>query len=857
MWLIRRLRGWFFVARNGGLARAEVVDEEESLFGAEDVSPATKKRDRESLRDFLMNGQDEWRKDGGVVVPPRERDERLEKLWPFIWASRKRRPKEVVSPDMDVRQYICTFWDVSDFDGADEEVVATLKETAVEEAARVAEFKETGTFAGDKVNVDGCRKLGVSEEKISELSEGVTFEFDRELPAYSKTPYSTVYQTMAIAMMASDECLRLLKLGKLLPLLLLPWIENRITAVLKMIPGGIKWRTCVDLTASGVNGAVRGVKFRLPTIESLIAEMGRRYYVVKQDIMDMFLNFKIHPSRWVLFGFQHPFTGQSYVYPVLPFGFSLSPPIACANTQMAADIIRKEMRARALGDAGLDVLKTVPRVGVVDDKAKGPLPASSVYVDYFVGSARDLTWTEELMQVSAEVFRLLGLPEKISKREGPLTLMTLLGFLFCTVSGILQIPWEKASDMITRIDSLLTRAKNKQSVSWSELARVGGKLTWACTGVELGRMYLRNLRKPLMAVQCLLKNRAVKDSFCIPLWHFGKVIAELEWWKTALECSGGRFAWFLNESGAYAKWVWEDVRGGLLPVGVVEWATDASKWGGGGAYDSDRVVREWNRDEAKYHINVLECLMILHMCLVFGPRLSGLRVVAWCDNMVSVRAVNKGVGSSDLMNGIIRRIRLACIQYGFSLWVRHIPGICNVESDALSRGALSRRIAGWSLSTASMDKWRKKMGGFTVDAYADVNGRNARAERWFSSTHRPGPGELAGESVWAFPPPSDAEEFWEEWTGWGDCDVVAVLPWSVCRSMPQGWQVWKVYAASARAFRRPVGTHWVRCSCSGVSMAVVAYHRSAMSRDGAEAAEGEEGEEAEEGDSAQASSSRF
>jgi len=582
MWLIRRLRGWFFVARNGGLARAEVVDEEESLFGAEEIAPAAKKKERESLLEFLLAGQDEWRRDGGVKVPAREKDERLQKLWPFIWRARKRRPNQVVSPDMDVTQYVGTFWDLSDFDGADEEVVATLKETAREEQARVEDFKRLGTFSGDKVNAQGCRDLGVSEEKVKELSEGVTFEFDRELQSYSKTPYSTVYQTMVIAMMASDECLRLLKLGKLLPLMWLPWIESRITAVLKMVPGGIKWRTCVDLTASGVNGTVKGVKFRLPTVETIIEELGRRYYVVKQDITDMFLNFKIHPSRWVLFGFQHSFTGQSYVYPVLPFGFkfSLSPLFACANTQMAADIIREEMRPRALGEVGKEALRDMPRQGDRDEHQTGPLPASSVYVDDFMGSARDLPWTTELMEVSAAVFRLLGLPEKITKREGPLTLMTILGFLFCTVSGILSIPKDKAMDMLSLIDSLLERAKKRQSVSWSELARVGGKLTWACTGVELGRMYLRNLRKPLMAVQNLLKNRAVKDSFCIPIWHFGKLLAELEWWSEALVCSGGRFPYFLSELGAYTKWKWKDVRGCALPWGVVEWATDASKWGG-------------------------------------------------------------------------------------------------------------------------------------------------------------------------------------------------------------------------------------------------------------------------------------
>ena len=86
--------------------------------------------------------------------------------------------------------------------------------------------------------------------------------------------------------------------------------------------------------------------------------------MVKQDLADMFLNFKIHPSRWVLFGFQHLITGQSYVYPCLPFGFRLSPTIACSNTQLEADIITEEVQARAEGNVCRKALECVPRRAV-------------------------------------------------------------------------------------------------------------------------------------------------------------------------------------------------------------------------------------------------------------------------------------------------------------------------------------------------------------------------------------------------------------------------------------------------------------------------------------------------------------
>jgi len=826
--LAKLLRAWFVCVRSGGFARAEIVDQEEGLFRSMDQTPGERRQDRESLREFLLKGQSTWSKDGGVKVREKKECPRLTALWPFIWKARARRPKKVISIGMDVREHVGTFWDLSDFEGVEKEVRDILEETRKLEKEQVAYFKKVGTYSGDKVNVEGCRQLGIAEEKLKELSEGALFDFDEELPAYSKTPYSTIYEDIEVTMKAIREVVRLLGLGKLLPLELLPWIENRITAVIKVSPLeplGFKWRTCVDMTASGVNGAVRGWKFSLPTVESVIAELGRHYWIVKQDIADMFLNFKIHPSRWVLFGFQHPVTGQSYVYPCLPFGFSLSPPICCANSQMLADIIATEARARAKGEVGLKALEGVPRRADWGELGDGPLPASSVYVDDFMGSARSKECTDELTDIGSTVFELAGLPEKVLKREGPSWIMAILGFVFCTVMGILTIPELKAEEMLALIESALERVYSRQSVSWAELARIVGKLTWACTGVELGRLYLRNLRKPLIAVQDLLKFRTVKEGFCIPLWHFTKAVAELEWWREALRCSGGKYSWFLNSEGRYAKWSWTEARGGPLPPGVVDFATDASKWGGGGVYEDDRVVREWNLDEKGHQINVLECVMVLHMCMTFGPRWRGLKVVGWCDNDVSVRAINKGVGTSEVMNGIIRRIRLECIRHGFVLWMRHIPGVDNLDPDALSRGALARRVGSWSLVADSMSKWAKKRGPFSVDVYADVNGRNSKGTRWYSSKVRPESGELEGENVWAFPPPSMADGFWAEWRSWGrGCRVTAVLPVWACEELPEGWRREKLYGASARVLQRPVGSRWVRCECGGVPLVVVSYN---------------------------------
>ena len=64
---------------------------------------------------------------------------------------------------------------------------------------------------------------------------------------------------------------------------------------------------------------------------------------------------------------------------------------------------------------------------------------------------------------------MVGVTEKILKREGPFWMMVLLGFLFNTHTGILKIPEKKAEELRLLITRALEKAEAGQSMSWSEL----------------------------------------------------------------------------------------------------------------------------------------------------------------------------------------------------------------------------------------------------------------------------------------------------------------------------------------------------------------------------------------------------
>mmetsp|Transcript_40806 Transcript_40806/g.83476 ORF Transcript_40806/g.83476 Transcript_40806/m.83476 type:complete len:342 (-) Transcript_40806:326-1351(-) len=341
----------------------------------------------------------------------------------------------------------------------------------------------------------------------------------------------------------------------MLPLTLFLWIKSPTTVIVK--PSilellGYKIRTCVDLTKSGVNPMFDPPHFVMPTVETMISRMGEGWYMAKQDVRDMFLCWKVHPSQWSLLGLQHPMTGQPYVYPVLLFGLAVSPFHACANTECLADVIRVQAAARA---QGLHTLLCLARSdeGKIRyaylltgrDPVRSP-PSSEVYVDDFAMFAPTFECCQELIELACDVFTAANVPEKVLKLEGPAQIMVLLGFEFNSVTGVLSVPLHKLLELLASLKSLLDRCNLNQSVSWHELSSITGKLTLASSGIQCSQTYVRHMRKPCTAVQDLLVTRAQRDSFCIPLLQFPKAVEELKWWAKALQANEGQHRWHVG-----------------------------------------------------------------------------------------------------------------------------------------------------------------------------------------------------------------------------------------------------------------------------------------------------------------------
>eukprot|EP00961_Rhodomonas_salina_P013012 175127-Rhodomonas_salina.1 len=277
------------------------------------------------------------------------------------------------------------------------------------------------------------------------------------------------------------------------------------------------------------------------------------------------------------------------------------------------------MRARWMGEPGNPGLAHVERLAPVPPATPRPKPASSVYVDDYANSAIDEPWIDEMIRVSAAVFVLVGVTEKVLKLEGPARVMELLGMQFNTCTHVLAIPERKSKEIIILLESMLDRVDKEQSVLWHELESMTGKLMWASTTVELGKAYLRQMRKPGVVVSELLKTSTDRQRFCIPLYRFHRAVEELHWWLAVLRVCGGKLSWHVDDAGFFKAWCWNLAYGeGDVPTWVQQFATDASKWGGGVVFGYEWRARMWTVVESRQHINVLEALMILHFIEEFA-----------------------------------------------------------------------------------------------------------------------------------------------------------------------------------------------------------------------------------------------
>jgi hypothetical protein len=801
-------------------------------LAAEALDPGRlqKQQDNLSLRHKLVLAQSRLKQGPRLRLPAPAVGPEMVAINTVITKAFQKRPTETVVPGQTFRiqDTVGHFWDPAAFRGLPPKLLEILEETYLEEGREIAHVQALGKPSGSRLSAEGALQLGVSEERAAAWEEGSAIPFRMQPPQYARKPYSSVYTNLDTLLLVCNEILRLLKLGKVMPWRKKPWILSPTAIIIKSSPfevDGMKKRIVYDLSASGVNICLdEHGEMSLPTILKLLQSMGKDYFMGKSDLKDMFYNFPVRKEDWTFLGFSHPVTGQYLVLPFYAMGLGCAPPHCQEFASSIRDIIKEEATRRRLGQDSLPGLEAVPRTAA----AEGGLAAaqseldfdSEVYIDDFIHLTKLLQQGLELFEIGAHVYKILGLVEKIIKREGPARVLTLLGFEFNSSTGLLRIPSAKAREIQALLRQVLQTATEGGAVPWSILSSLHGKLMWASTGIELGRSYLSAIRRPLDAVSSLLANRLQRSQFLIPVGEMPELIAQLRWWDVAVALNNGITTLFINELGMYSKWDWEGSFGDEVPSDVVQAFTDASSYGGGWSWGSERSSFKWSARERRHHINVLEAETVLRLLRADCNSLSHCKLLLWCDNLVTVRALRKGQSKSSLLTKIVREIRLICLRHHVSLCPVHIAGILNVEADGLSRGMISARCESWSLNSNIMARWHSHYHGFDVDVFCDPSGRGSQAPSFHSILDEPFSLSFVSKKVFAFPPLHLVSKFLEAAPKWNASVLVAVLPMAVAETAGLLGSLLHEYGSFQGIFTRPDGNTIQACPALGFSVGI-------------------------------------
>jgi len=323
--------------------------------------------------------------------------------------------------------------------------------------------------------------------------------------------------------------------------------------------------------------------------------------------------------------------------------------------------------------------------------------------------------------------------EKKSSLE-PSTRITHLGFIIDSVQMKLFLPEEKVSRLRAACASLL----KAETVSLRHLASVIGLMVSSFLAVRFGQLHYRHLE--------LLKTDG--------LTAFGSFDHHIRLSETAKE----DLHWWLQNTGSSNGRTFKDI----LDLGDYHYDmyTDASMKGWGAVlYRNGQLIQRcggrWSSLEAQNHINLLE-LKAIQLALLACAGLLSESVCIHSDNQTAISYINKFGGChSRLLDALSRSIWSWCIAQNLVIKAIHIPGVENVDADALSRDFNDN--VEWSLCPTVFAQITDILGLPTLDAFASrLNNKLPRYYSW-----QPDPGCEAvnafsqkwdREYIYAFPP---------------------------------------------------------------------------------------------------------
>ena len=246
--------------------------------------------------------------------------------------------------------------------------------------------------------------------------------------------------------------------------------------------------------------------------------------------------------------------------------------------------------------------------------------------------------------------------------------------------------------MRVKVQSVHQHWMANPNITARDLHRLLGMLVFMASLVRRGRLHLRSVQWWAATAWCQ-RTGNWSDRIQVPQW----VLSEVAWWSSPAVLQG-------------------------LPLATKETEvtlfTDASSSGWGSQLGSRSTQGQWSASQRSCHINVLEMQAVIYAVRDFLPHLRYRVVRLMYDNAVTVAYIKNegGTRSHTLMQMTIRLLKW-CDSKAITLVPVHLPAVCNIQADSLSRVGQTLTTE-WTMAMESLRPVFAKWGEPQIDMFA-------------------------------------------------------------------------------------------------------------------------------------------
>jgi hypothetical protein len=349
----------------------------------------------------------------------------------------------------------------------------------------------------------------------------------------------------------------------------------------------------------------------METLQSAVNAMRHQCYFGSVDLSEAFYSIPIKQSDRKYFRFYNK--AQKYQFTALIMGLSTSPRVFTKILKPVFASLRKQGHI------------------------------STAYIDD--SCLQGATFDACLENIKATVLLMdsLGLTVNTEKSVlRPSQQIVFLGFLLCSITMTVRLVPEKCRE-ITQLCNKILLSKR---ITIRKFLQLIGKLVAAEPGVEYGPLYYKPLEK--VRESQLRMHRGNYDSF-FTLPQSAK--SSLKYLPTCFKkVSHGSPDLILYSDASNTGW---------------------------GAFNKTYNIHtggEWNENEQKFHINILELKAFQLTVMTFCKHISGKHVRVFTDNTTTCSYINNLGGKKTELNSLARDIWSWCIDKNIHITAEHVLG---------------------------------------------------------------------------------------------------------------------------------------------------------------------------------------